>query len=64
MLAGKVSSDTMQLYSGIVGTLVLAPFALAVWQSPQTPLDWTLLVGVGFLGWFGHDLLTRAYGMA
>lgn len=64
MLAGKVSSDTMQLYSGMVGTFVLAPFAAAVWVSPSTPLDWTLLVGVGFLGWFGHDMLTRAYGMA
>ncbi len=64
MLAGKVSSDTMQLYSGTVGTMVLAPFAFAVWQSPETPLDWGLLFGVGFLGWFGHDMLTRAYGLA
>ena len=64
MLAGKVSSDTMQLYSGMVGTLVLAPFAAAVWTSPTTTLDWGLLFGVGFLGWFGHDMLTRAYGLA
>jgi drug/metabolite transporter (DMT)-like permease len=64
MLAGKVSSDTMQLYSGFVGTFVLMPFAFTVWQSPATPLDWTLLFGVGLLGWFGHDMLTRAYGMA
>jgi drug/metabolite transporter (DMT)-like permease len=64
MLAGKVSSDTMQLYSGFVGTFVLMPFAFTVWQSPATPLDWTLLFGVGVLGWFGHDMLTRAYGMA
>lgn len=63
-LAGKVSSDTMQLYSGAVGTCLLAPFAIALWQSPDTPLAWGLLIGVGFLGWFGHEMLTRAYGMA
>ncbi|WP_159585710.1 DMT family transporter [Chelativorans xinjiangense] len=63
-LSGKVSSDTMQLYSGLVGAALLAPFAMAAWQSPATPLDWTLMVGLGVLGWVGHEMLTRAHGYA
>jgi drug/metabolite transporter (DMT)-like permease len=64
MLAGKVSSEPMQLYGGMVGTIALLPFAILTWQSPETPLDWTLLCIVGLFGWFGHELLTRAYGFA
>jgi drug/metabolite transporter (DMT)-like permease len=64
MLAGKISEDTMQLYSGMVGTLALLPFAVMIWENPTAPLDWTLLFVIGFFGWFGHGMLTRAYGYA
>lgn len=63
-LSGSVSSDTMQLYTGIVGAVALAPFALIVWQAPATALDWALMIGLGVLGWLGHELLTRAHGYA
>ena len=63
-LAGEVSSGTMQLYSGGVGTAVLAPFALVQWQAPAGAVDWLLLVGLGFFGWIGHEFLTRAHGFA
>lgn len=61
MLAGRVSGSTMQLYGGMVGTVLLAPFALALWETPEGALNWFLLVAIGFFGWFGHDLLTKAY---
>lgn len=63
-LAGKVSTDTMQFYSGAVGFFVLAPFAAWTWQNPDGVLDWILLCSLGFLGWAGHQLLTNAHRYA
>jgi drug/metabolite transporter (DMT)-like permease len=63
-LAGKVSTDTMQFYSGAVGFFVLAPFAIIHWQNPQGWLDWVLLFSLGFWGWTGHQLLTNAHRYA
>lgn len=63
-LAGVVAAGTMQLYVGVVGTAVLAPFAVATWQTPTAPLDWLPLATVGIFGWLGHELLTRAHGYA
>lgn len=63
-LAGQVSTDTMQFYSGAVGFFVLAPFAIWQWQNPDSLLDWILLFGLGFWGWAGHQLLTNAHRYA
>ncbi|KIT15234.1 DMT family transporter [Jannaschia aquimarina] len=63
-LAGVAAPRTMQLYAGIVGALCLAPFAAAVWVSPEGPLDWALLFAIGAFAWFGHDLFGRAHGYA
>ncbi len=63
-LAGTVSTDTMQFYSGAVGFVILAPFAFFTWQNPDNLLDWLLLFSLGFLGWGGHQLLTNAYRYA
>lgn len=63
-LAGQVSAGTMQLYSGGIGTALLAPFALAQWQSPVGATGWLLLLALGFFGWLGHEFLTRAHGFA
>lgn len=63
-LSGIVASETMQFYSGALGTLVLFPFAVWAWQAPASTLDWALLVGLGVWGWAGHELLTRAHGFA
>ncbi|NKB53097.1 MAG: EamA family transporter [Rhizobiaceae bacterium] len=63
-LAGKVSTDTMQFYSGAVGFVVLAPFAVFTWQNPTNLLDWLVLCGLGLAGWAGHQLLTNAYRFA
>ncbi len=63
-LSGKVSSETMQLYTGLFGTIALAPFAAWSWQDPGSILHWALLVGLGVFGWISHEMLTRAHGFA
>lgn len=63
-LSGIVATDTMQFYAGLVGTLVLAPFAFAEWQNPVGGLDWFLLIMLGGFGWLGHQLMTGALGFA
>ena len=65
LLTGKLAKvaplDVMQFYTGFIGTMVLLPFAIANWQSPDTVLDWTILVMLGVFGWSGHQLLTKAH---
>ena len=63
-LAGTVSSDTMQLYSGLVGSVALAPLALFYWQAPGSLMHWAMLIGMGVFGWVSHEMLTRAHGYA
>jgi len=63
-LSGVVAADTMQFYSGLVGTFVLLPFAIVEWQNPATGFQWLVLVMLGFFGWFGHQLLINAHGYA
>lgn len=63
-LAGVVVPDTMQFYTGLVGTVALAPFAIAEWQNPATGFQWSVLVGLGVLGWVGHQFLTNAMSFA
>lgn len=63
-LSGIVASDTMQFYSGLVGTLVLVPFAVLEWRNPAAGFDWTIMILLGFFGWIGHEFLTRAHGLA
>lgn len=63
-LSGIVAIDTMQFYSGLVGTAVLLPFAIVQWQSPATGLDWMVMISLGLFGWLGHQILTQAHGFA
>lgn len=63
-LSGQVATDTLQLYSGLVGSVVLMPFAITFWQWPTSAMEWWLLIALGFFGWLGHEFLTRAHGFA
>lgn len=63
-LAGVAAPRTMQLYGGLVGTVVLLPVAIWVWQAPATPLDWGLMFAVGLFAWSGHHFFSRAHGYA
>ncbi len=60
-LSGRIATQTMQVAAGTVGTVVLAPFALAAWTSPDTLLGWILMFGIGVSAWAGtRNLLARA----
>ncbi|MGB3406775.1 MAG: DMT family transporter, partial [Jannaschia sp.] len=63
-LAGVAAPRTMQLYAGLVGTLITAPFAFLLWENPQTLVEWGLLVAVGVFAWSGHHFFGQAHGFA
>ncbi len=63
-LSGQIAAQTMQLYAGAVGTVALLPLAVITWKTPETGLEWVLMIALGFWGWLGHELLTRAHGFA
>lgn len=63
-LSGRIAADTMQLFSGGVGTLALLPFAAIGWQNPPSAADWILMLGLGLWGWSGHELFSRAHRFA
>ncbi|MBL54848.1 MAG: multidrug transporter [SAR116 cluster bacterium] len=63
-LAGRVDVDVMQFWSGAFGTFCLLPFAVYSWRSPDLLSDWMILIMLGFFGWSGHQLLTKAHNLA
>lgn len=63
-LSGSISTQTMQIYMGALGSTVLLPGALMTWQTPDSAFGWVLLVGVGFLAWVGHEIFGRAHAFA
>jgi drug/metabolite transporter (DMT)-like permease len=63
-LAGIVATETMQFYMGLLGTVSLLPMAIWTWVTPQTLFEWGLLCCLGVWAWGGHELLTRAHGLA
>lgn len=64
MLSGRIATQTMQVYMGLIGTIVLAVPALLVWQAPATLGQWALLLAVGGFAWAGHELFGRAHAFA
>lgn len=63
-LAGTSSTLTMQLYGGLVGTLVLLPFALGNWVWPQNGWTWIAFFGVGLAAMTGHSISIIAHRFA
>jgi drug/metabolite transporter (DMT)-like permease len=63
-LSGVVAAETMQFYMGAMGAVMLLPFALNVWVTPETPLQWGLMIGLGLWGWAGHEIFSRAHAYA
>ena len=63
-LSRTVPVASLQFYSGLVGTVVLAPVACYYWVWPDATWQWALLIGIGLFAWFGHELYTRAHGFA
>ena len=63
-LAAYDSPETIQYLPALVASLLLAPFALAAWQSPGSWLEWSVLCLLGVLGGLGHYLLALAHRYA
>ncbi len=63
-LSGQVSAQTMQVFMGGLGTLVLLPLSLFVWELPGSGLNWALMLGLGVWAWAGHEIFTRAHAHA
>lgn len=60
-LSGIVAVETMQFYLGLVGTVLMLPFAIWAWVQPDTLWGMVVLICLGVLGWGGHQLLTNAH---
>jgi drug/metabolite transporter (DMT)-like permease len=63
-LAAYDSPETIQFLPAAAASVLLAPFALAVWESPQGWLEWMLLGLMGVCGGVGHHLLAMAHRYA
>jgi drug/metabolite transporter (DMT)-like permease len=63
-LAGFDPPAVTQTYTPLVGLVVLAPFAIAAWHTPETATQWLLLASLGFWGGLGHWLLILAHRSA
>jgi drug/metabolite transporter (DMT)-like permease len=63
-LAAYDSPETIQFLPAVVASMVLAPFALAAWETPQGWLEWLMLCLLGVFGGTGHHLLAMAHRYA
>jgi drug/metabolite transporter (DMT)-like permease len=63
-ISGIVAAETMQFYMGAIGTFSMMPYAIWIWESPTTTVEWVLMIALGFWGWAGHELFSRAHAYA
>ena len=56
LLTATESTNSLQLYTGLVGTVCLLPFALMNWTWPEGPLAWIIFLGVGLSAMIGHQI--------
>lgn len=52
------------MLSALGAAVLIAPFALAVWQAPATMLQWVVIVVMGAAGGAGHLWLAQAHRYA
>ncbi len=64
MLAGVETNATQQVWSTLIATLALAPFALDVWVWPGTTTQWAVLFAIGGFGALGHICAAIAHRWA
>lgn len=63
-LAAYESPETIQFLPAVGAALLLTPFALAGWEWPETPVQWTVACLLGVFGGTGHYLLALAHRYA
>jgi drug/metabolite transporter (DMT)-like permease len=63
-LAAYDTPETIQYLPALGAAILLTPFALAGWESPQGWLEWSVACLLGVLGGLGHYLLAAAHRYA
>jgi drug/metabolite transporter (DMT)-like permease len=63
-LAAYESPETIQYLPALGATIILAPFAFAGWEWPDTALEWAVACFLGVFGGLGHYLLALAHRYA
>jgi drug/metabolite transporter (DMT)-like permease len=63
-LAAYDSPETIQYLPAVGATVLLAPFAMAGWQSPADWVEWMVACLLGVFGGLGHYLLALAHRYA
>ena len=63
-LAAYDSPETIQYLPAMGAAILLAPFALAAWESPEGWLEWGVACLMGAMGGLGHYLLAVAHRYA
>ena len=63
-LAAYDSPETIQYLPALGAAVLLAPFAIAGWQSPAGWLEWSVACLLGALGGLGHYFLALAHRYA
>ncbi|RDE10482.1 DMT family transporter [Pelagibacterium lacus] len=63
-LTATETTLSLQLYTGLVGTVCLAPFAVAVWMWPEGLLSWIVFLAVGLSAMTGHGISIIAHRYA
>lgn len=63
-LAGVDSPFTQQIYSVLLATLCVMPFALGQWVWPINSAGWLAFFAMGVFGLLGHLLISTAHRLA
>lgn len=63
-LAAYDPASVTQTYTPLVGVVVMTPFGLAAWQTPEQWWVWILFASLGVWGGLGHWLLILAHRIA
>jgi len=63
-LSGDENPYTTHFYTGLVGAVLMLPFAIFSWNTAALLSHWHWFVVVGFFGTFGHLMLIRAFNRA
>ncbi len=63
-LAAYDPPETIQYLPAVGAAILLAPFALAAWESPDGWLEWSVACLLGVFGGLGHYLLALAHRYA
>ncbi|GJD50424.1 hypothetical protein OPKNFCMD_3163 [Methylobacterium crusticola] len=64
LLAAHDPPETTLIYTGLVGSVLMAPAVPFLWESPSEPLVWAGMAAIGAFGALGHWLLILAHKRA